>query len=310
MDDERPEKRTVRALWADRVVAATNRRVGDEPIYLTLAGAEGRDIELLVSKKFLTLTETGSILDEQNDLIVAVESSPGAEIHLRDKFPGLKVVRENIGNVVRSHSPTAWPQGKYKNLCRALVVNLDLNSPLFVEGDGGGLHFPIIEWIRKFATLHAESPRLDWTLLLTLHGEITWTSSEWFLAQRFLCENFQREPDFATACKEFFGEGLYDQISDCAADLGSLTTEDQQRLLMAFVPKKLAHSVHGEGWRLRTEMNIRYGGGGRRAPIVTWIIDFVWDPRASSEPNVVYRESLASVLDSCRWIEEDGTLSA
>lgn len=311
MSEERPEKLTMREHWIERVISARQgRRVGKEPIYLTLAGAEGREIDLLVESEFLHLAESGAIDTADLGLVVAVESSPDAELELRNRYPGLTVLQENIGNILRSESLTAWPSGEHRHYCRAHCINLDLNSPLAATSESGQLRFPIVDWIRKFATLHAEPPRLDWSLFLTLHGEILWEAQDSEAAQRFLAENFSLEGEFASACRELFGEDLFGSIEGGDANLGELTRDQQQRVLMAFVPKKIAQVAHVDGWLIKTDLNLRYGGLGHRAPMVTWILRFLWDPRSGSEPNVVYRESLVEILASAGRIAEDGSVSS
>ena len=92
-------------------------------------------------------------------------------------------------------------------------------------------------------------------------------------------------------------------------ELSSLPAVDQQHMLMALVPKKVAHGSAGIGWRIDTRENLRYGGSGGRAPMVTWILDFRWDERGSSEPTSLYRESAAAAIETPGQIAEDGRIS-
>jgi hypothetical protein len=50
---------------------------------------------------------------------------------------------------------------------------LDLNDSIKIDKPESGLSIPVIEWIKKFCLLHKEE-KLDWTLCLTLQGEISW----------------------------------------------------------------------------------------------------------------------------------------
>jgi hypothetical protein len=58
-----------------------------------------------------------------------------------------------------------------------------------------------------------------------------------------------------------------------------------------------------------TVANLHYGGTAREAPMVTWVIELHRDPRATSTPDLVYREGLQRVLQSVGWIEQDGSVS-
>ena len=78
---------------------------------------------------------------------------------------------------------------------------------------------------------------------------------------------------------------------------------------MVLVPKRIAFDVHRDGWSVETTENIRYGGTDHRAPMVTWIMRFRWDARASTHPETVYREALASALLRCGQIDANGNLT-
>ena len=74
MQSQRPAKDAVRELWADIVVRRQEERREKVPLYLTLAGAEGYDIELLIKKGVIEQTKTGAIVDAEDLTVVAVES--------------------------------------------------------------------------------------------------------------------------------------------------------------------------------------------------------------------------------------------
>jgi hypothetical protein len=127
--------------------------------------------------------------------------------------------------------------------------------------------------------------------------------------QAFLTENFGLESEFATKCQGLLGQVLYDAIrSNDAVDFARLTRDEQRKVLMAFVPKKLARIGNADGWRVETTRNIYYGEQGE-APMVTWMIDFIWDARTGSVPEQVYRESLRTILAAAGQISADGTLT-
>ncbi len=67
--------------------------------------------------------------------------------------------------------------------------------------------------------------------------------------------------------------------------------------------------VHDQNWKVKTLWNLRYGGNARQSPMVTWILSFIWDPRAASTPEAVYRDSLREILASAGHIEDDGKIT-
>ena len=126
----------------------------------------------------------------------------------------------------------------------------------------------------------------------------------------FLAENCETEPNFSAACRGLLGNALFDRIMTREdIDLIALPRNEQQTVLMAFVPKKIAQLVHEQGWRVVTTRNLRYGATGAHAPIVSWIIEFHWDARASKTPAAVYRAALRAILSGVGQIAEDGTIS-
>jgi hypothetical protein len=307
---DRPEKLAIRDLWLDVVINYSSAYPDEEhPLYLTLSGAEGKDIQLLVDAGILPQTATGAIPAESKHRVIAVESNSQAVLRLNKLFPGLKIFEHPFQALVRSASATRWPDGQDERYCRARVVNLDLNQPLNAENDGEELKFPILQWIQKLSQIHA-TEHLDWSLCLTLHGEVLWPPNTSEAVQRFLKENFQREPIFQAQCQDFFGDELFEATSsDQVCDFAQLERTDQQKILMAFVPKKIAQMVHVHGWSVQTSRNLHYGGSGGRAPMVTWIVNFVWEPRVFQTPEAVYKESLQHILSGAGSIAENGVIS-
>jgi hypothetical protein len=140
MDEERPEKAIVRSFWLKTVLAYRATYPNDAvPLYLTLSGAEGRDIEALADAGVIRRTEVGGIVAEDQQLVVAIESNAAAVLQLDRKFPGMKILEQPFENLVRSTTLLSWPQGEHIRLCQARVINLDLNAPLRFENVDGEL---------------------------------------------------------------------------------------------------------------------------------------------------------------------------
>lgn len=291
------------------------RAAGDQlppntPLYLTLCGPEARDIKLLIERGLISRTEVGGIAEEDLHKIVAVEKDPESVLLLQRQLPGLKIIERPLQDFLRLGSMLAWPDRTDRNTCRAKVVNLDFEQSMEARVDQEQTTFPVIRLIEKLGRLHAERPQIDWTLCLTLNSTISWSAEISAGVQSFLAENFRADSTFASGCRSFLGESLYDGIlSSDALDFSELSVDLQQRVLMAFVPKQISHSVLGQGWRVETERNLRYGGQQHHAPMVSWIFNLVWDSRATSQPSALYAESLARILSGAGKVDDDGSIS-
>lgn len=309
MDQERPEKHTVRMFWLEEARAYMDRYPEDEePLYLTLSGAEGRDVRLFAEHGLIRLTETSSIVREDQGRIIAVESSAQAVLQLQRKYPGLKIVEKNFQDLVRGTGHFSWPNPEERHYCRARIINLDLNGQLRAQRQEAHIDFPVIAWIDKVARLHTMPSRRDWSLCLTLHGKINWTNEVCSFAQEFLRDNFRREPSFAESCRILFGEALYQDIDNKAnVDFSALLLEAQQQVLMVTVPKLIAQRVQNQGWKVATERNLRYGGR-ENAPMITWLVRFTWDASTIAAPNAAHRDALTGIFHFVGSIREDGQI--
>jgi hypothetical protein len=309
MSAERIEKEAIRSLWLAAVKeVAKEHPETDVPWYLTLSGAEARDIQLLIDEGLLGLTEVRSIQEKDQHKVVAVENSNQAILELQKRLPGLKIKRAPFQNLIHGNDVFSWPEGDDVKYCRAHIVNLDLNDPLRGITCGGEVNFPVLSWIRKLCQLHSRAPRYNWTLCLTLHGEIVWPEEVNTWIKNFFAENLRREPDFATACREFLGEELVNQVTDGAPiDFCTLDREGQQKIIMVMVPKMIAKLVHIEGWKVSTQRNLSYGQEGY-APMVTWIVRFTWSSHGSSQPDALYRTALKDIFSGAGVIAENGKI--
>ena len=309
MAAERPAKACVRELWVDAVRRRVNEPpVDGPPLYLTLPGAEARDIGALIEHGLIRITETGAIHSDDLRKCVAIESRPAAVVELQRRIPGLKILQQDLKSLLGGVSLVRWPLGEHETFFRALVVNLDFNSPLVVSNVAGHATFPALELVRKLVTLHANAEPVDWTLCLTLNGSVNWPADQGKGAQAFLAENFDLDPDFAESAQSLLGGRLFGRIvANQDLSLTRLARENQQRFLMIYVPKVLAGYARDSRWRARTRHNLRYGEEGE-APMVTWIVDFELDRDAAHTPAAIYRDSLRTVLAGAGRIEQDGSL--
>ncbi len=314
MAADRPAKQSVRQLWLQQAQHFNELYPEDDvPLYLTLSGAEARDIRLLAEHQIIKLTEVGGIAEESKNRVVAVESDQQAFLQLKLAFPGLRVIGENFKGVVQGDTLTRFPTKEVEKICCAKIVNLDLTQPLLPTKNSEVFDFPVIRWVEKLSLLHTEiKPRANWCLCLTLNGTIGRLQPETSeqigkVIKDFLKENFERSIDFEKSCKSLLGDDLHQRIcSEELLEIDNLGQEDQQRLLMVFVPKKIAQRVHNHNWQVDTLWNLHYGGHSGHAPMVTWVLSFIWDERAQSMPDAVYKDSLNKILASAGYIEDDG----
>ena len=310
MAEERSEKQTIRSLWVEEVKSvAEHYPDSDVPWYLTLSGSEGKDIKLLIKEGLISLTEVNSIVEKDQHKIVAVENNNIAIAKLQRQFMGLKIKEVDFRSLIRGDSTFHWPQGQDEKYCRAHVVNLDLNDPLQGTKENDSINFPVLSWIRKLCQLHEKSPRKDWTLCLTLHGEIVWPDevNEWI--KQFLAENLNRECAFAQSCREFLGDVLFSQVTNCATvDFTTLDRAGQQKIIMIMVPKIITNLVHNTGWHVLTERNLRYGEDEEHAPMVTWIVKFTWSGQASAQPDALYRSALRDIFTGAGIVTDSGEI--
>jgi hypothetical protein len=309
MAEARPEKQTMRQIWVERILDASEPSDG-EPLFLTLAGAEGLDVQALVEAEVIGTTETGAILAADKDKVIAVEAREEAFLSLSERFKGLRILKTRIEHLLKGDHPFNWPVGEHLKLFRARVINLDFDGPLRVGIVGGQLVFPQITWIRKVADIHAHETPVNWTLFLTFQGEIHWAEEVETRVKALLVDNFERSGDYSQLAERLLGEGPFASIraADGEMRLSKLERSIQQRLLMALVPKKICRELSGSGWRVVTRNNLHYGGSGSHAPMVSFVFDLRWDERSTSEPDAVYLESLLDSLAKPARIDGSGEL--
>ncbi len=302
----------MRVLWADAYERIKDARPNPapQPRLLTMPGVQAGDIQVLIDRGLVEVTESKAIAVDELRNIAALESNLAAIAALKNRFPGMRIIRDTVANALHSEAGSIYPAGDRRQLLRADMVNLDLNQPLVARFTGMQLEFPVLRHVQKLGQLHADNPRVNWTLCLTLHGEVHWDTNAREAVCRFLAENCAREPAFADAMRALLGEDASNAIVEVRPDdLPLDEVEIQQTLLMVCVPKRILSDVHTQGWALNCRHNARYGGADMKAPMVSWVIDFVEDPRGSSEPDALYRDCLGSVLDNTASIDGAGDLN-
>ena len=308
MAQVRPEKQVMRQLWLDIAEKVADESRGKEPLYLTLPGAEGLDIASFIERGLIRTTENGGIHEQDTDLIVAVESDRSAYLAVKKQYPGLVVLEERFENVLQGKSSLRYPTGRHLNAAKARIVNLDLNEPLGAKvRPDGGLAIELMAILAKLAQLHAEPEGRRWWLFLTLHGEVTWDVKTCTLISQYLQQNLERSSKYTTCLTSLVGADLVGKLKQgTPVNFKRLAGDIQQKIIMALVPKRIAFATHQQGWRIETAENIRYGGVLQRAPMTSWMLEFIPDASTSVNPQAAYLASVESSIVRTRHILEDG----
>ena len=97
----------------------------------------------------------------------------------------------------------------------------------------GDIRFPVLGWVEKLAQLHADQPRKEWDLCLTLNASIEWSRAVIDGVCNFLAENFGRSLAFSDQCRGMMGDELHADI--CAGKCPDLSKRgvDQRQVTRA-----------------------------------------------------------------------------
>lgn len=311
MDADRADKAKIRELWCAKVAAALVAARDDDavPVYFTLPGRYARDLEALHAAGIIRRLPNGAI--DQRDVwkVAAIESNSDAFMHLKDAWIGLDIKRADIKSVLASDAPLTWPSGRQRRSCRSRVINLDFNGACAGREVGGAVEYPQIMIVQKLAQLHVSiAPPLDWTLCLTFAADLQWSDPVCESVKQFLRENCQGHSEFAEECRRVLGDGLFARVldDDTASWMTSLPGLDRQRILMAFVPKRILQDTYLQRWAIDVVHNLRYGGREDSKAMVSFVLDFKQEPRVASTPRRVYDECLTELMRNAAEVAADG----
>lgn len=311
MAEARPEKSAVRKLWIERAVHHSTRSPNlEDPLYLTLSGAEGEEISMLIDAGLLKLTEVNSIDSRFQHRVVAIENNHVAYTRLQTKFPGLKIIRDPVSELLHGSTRTRYPQGEREQICRSRIVNLDLNQAWNPQLIDGHWIVPVARWIQKFAEMHARAPKLGWSLFLTLHGECPWQAP----SASLIGDEIRALSEFHTAIKNnvenWLTSPVFTQIlGNAISNYKDLDVELQQRVLMWLVPSVIVRDCAAQGWSISIHHNLRYGRPPAHAPMVTWIIDFNVPEREALSYERELLAGLTDVLNKAGYIDARGRIN-
>lgn len=311
MSDARPEKNAVRKLWIERAVYHSRQSLNlNDPLYLTLSGAEGDEFSLLINAELLKLTEVGSIDAAYQHRVVAIENNHSAYAKLQTKFPGLKIVRNTIEELLHGTTRVRYPQGETEKICRSRIINLDLNqawNPQYIDG-----HWivPVARWIQKFAEMHSRSPKVAWSLFLTLHGECPWQAASAALIGDEIRTITGLSEAIKNDAEKWLTSPVFSKIIEHAiSNYKNLDIHLQQRVLMWLVPSVVIRDCAAQGWSISIKHNLKYGKPPEHAPMVTWVIDFNVPSRDALSYQQELLDGLTDVLNNAGYIDVNGKIN-
>lgn len=284
---------------------------GSDPLYLTLCGAEGLDIQAAIDAGIIQLNEVKGIAASDLGKCVAVERVPDAVLKLQARHPGLRILEQDIQGILGGANPLAWPeQRERRSVCRSKVVNLDFNGAFKAIQENQQIQFPIAVWIQKLARMHDVGEPINWSVYLTLNASLAaWSNQVWGHVLKVLSENMASHPGFGDDLRALFGPDRAARIEDRTCVRTSLEAREEQGLLMAFAPKAICQDIP-DGWTMTVHKNVRYGGETGVAPMVSQIIDFHKDPALIGLRDQSYQRSVASILSDTWAIGIDGGLES
>lgn len=312
MNEGRPAKAAIRELWMSRLGGLDRVETAgkDEPLYVTLCGADGFDIHAAVSEGVIRLAETGGIAQEHLWKIVAIEQDNEAVLTLQRTFPGLRILDQNLKSLLKGDGHLAWPSRRERSVWRATCINMDLNSSFEAREDGRGIYFPVASWIYKIAEIHADQTPKNWCLFLTLNASINWNQSVWIHVSKILRENASEHSEFAEGLASVVSEGVVESIMRAETSMPSIETDDAHGLLLAIVPKQICQFLP-DAWAVEIDASLRYGGGSSMAaPMVSFIVNFVHDGELAGRRDVAYQRSIQTIFSSTNYVDDSGIVHA
>lgn len=310
----KPEKQSIREEWLKLVSGANADATGQsEPLYLTLAGAGGHDVKMLVDAGIVALEENARTIAQKDQWKVAAVEYKGASFDsIEDEFPGLRVINGRVEEVFHAGVDPIDEMTKYDGVApsRALVVNLDLNGSVEAAMEGGVLSCPLVEVVDQLARTHAAETPVDWWLCLTFNATINWSEEVESHFKKLVVDAGEEFDDFKNGVEKLLGEALMDEFRkvDEYTPLKDSGCDEMQRSVQVVVPTRVIDGCYANHWRITVQDSLRYVGA-KGAPMATWIIRFERSLAVKDEEHDENREySLSTVASATGSIDTDGNI--
>ncbi|QMU55621.1 MAG: hypothetical protein GKS04_00200 [Candidatus Mycalebacterium zealandia] len=310
---DRLPKKHVRNLWIDKVEEEEGKLDSDHqtPIYLTLPGGEGKEIQELIDRGILGRTEATSIRDSDKWKVVAVENCPREVSKLQRKFPGLIIHQTSIADLLKGDGELRFPEGRVLKHCLAKIINLDLNFPLKGKFVNSVSIYPIVQLIKKIAEIHNnQSPSEEWFLFLTLHGEIQLEEKMKSEVVTFINENLSGHPEFAEKAEKLINQMDEKRIDSNILNIILKNGKLQQKFIMLFLPKLVADRLKNHKWNIIINHAYIYGSLPDSAPMTTWIMSFRKNNSDGATGNSCYEDNVNNILNNLAEIDSNGRVKA
>lgn len=303
---QRAEKKAIRKLWLERASFHAQQTPNvQDTLYFTLPGVDASEIEMLVNAQLLKATETGAIDSAYSHRVVGIEQNAFVHTQILTKYPGFKLIRSSLNDFLRGTTNLRYPEAGRARYCKAKVVNLDLNAAWSPANN----EIPTLTLIKKLSVIHSSSPTVDWSLLLTLHGECPWSGEVATFMSASIRNISNRLGEYAVELEQWLGHELYQAIqNNSLQDYSVLDRVVQQRMLMWLVPAMIAEKCAPEGWKIEVQHNLRYGQHPN-APMVSWVMNFS-ESGLHFAADTHYTECLVKILNNPRVILPTGVIEA
>ncbi|MCY4046795.1 MAG: hypothetical protein OXF42_01610 [Candidatus Dadabacteria bacterium] len=313
MARKRPEKNYIRNEWV-KIVKNIQEKRSDTgvPLYVTLSGREGKDIDCLIKHGILEQTETGAIRDKDTWKVVAIEKNGPAATELRRKFPGLDVRNDDVLDLICGPGEISYPNSDNEDeikLWKASVVNLDYDSSLKMTLEGRSVRFGVIQTLKKISAIQNECTSGEWYIFLTLNATLNFGAEHWNYIKETLNDNLRQVPrfrdDFFT--KIIVQKGLT-QIEDSIITNIKSCSSLQQKLLLSLVPKLLAQKTRDHMWAISVNQSFMYGDNADNgARMTSWIINFKKPLNSKiNTDDQCYKQNVSGILANTVRLDSKG----
>lgn len=307
LEQELPEKKLLRNKWVDAVKEAEKYHSGNDkyPLYVTLSGPEGKDIELLIKNNIIKITENGAINSDDQWKVVAIEKNGPKATELRNKFPGLKVKDSSVFDLLNDNC-NANEKLNNSFLWGASVINLDYNSRLegIIENDR--CSFDVIITLKKISEFQLSFESKYWCVLLTLNANLVLDDIFWNEIIKTLKNNRYFNSEF---CNEVDKSEYFKNIDDIYySSVSKIKDCDklQQKFVLNLVPNLFSQKIKEHCWEFSVIKAFSYGNNtSGRSRMASWILCLKQKSEDGLQKDLNFENQLSNIINYYQ-IDQDG----